>query len=255
MKILTKVFFASFLLCLLGCAARTKAPQSSFPVKHDQWERLLQSHVTPEGWVDYKGFIEDSALLNQYLDLLSSAHPNDKHWSKHEQLTYWINAYNAFTVRLIIRHYPVESIKKVTWTVPLLNSPWKINFISIQGITYNLGNIEHDILRKKFAEPRIHFAINCASYSCPPLSNHAYTADSIDDQLQRAAIRFVNDPLRNRITTDKVKVSSIFLWFRGDFTKDGSLHDFLNQYSRTKIRPDQHIGYLKYDWSLNDLRE
>ncbi len=248
------IIYFAVIAQLVGCRT-SKTPQGARPVHHTQWDALLQANVSPEGWVDYKGFVRDSAELNSYLELLSSAHPNKKYWSEKERLAYWINAYNAFTIRLVIRHYPIESIKKITWTIPFLNSPWKIKFIQIQGVHYSLGNIEHDILRKQFDEPRIHFAINCASYSCPPLSNTAYTAEKIDRQLDRAAKRFINDPLRNIITPDQVKVSSIFLWFRRDFTKKGSLRSFLNQYSKIQIQKGQRIRYMKYDWSVNELRK
>ncbi len=236
----------------MGCARRVHPPEDSMPVDHVVWDSLVQAHVSEDGWVDYKGFIEDSVRLNRYLNLLSQHHPNKAHWTRDEQLAYWINAYNAFTVQLIIRHYPIKSIRKITWTIPFINTPWKIKFIHIQGIFYSLGQIEHDILRKQFQEPRIHFAINCASYSCPPLLNHAYQANQIDTQLNHAAVRFINDPLRNKISKNKVEVSSIFLWFRGDFTKDRTLKDFLNSYSNIPVRSDQSIKYLPYDWTLNE---
>ena len=110
------------------------------------------------------------------MEELRKGHPNDKHWTETEQLAYWINAYNAFTVELILDHYPVASIRDIKEGVPFINSVWDIDFIKIEGKTYSLNDIEHRILRREFDEPRIHFAIVCASISCPKLRNEAFEA-------------------------------------------------------------------------------
>ena len=148
------------------------------PVKHDLWDQLLKKHVNAEGFVDYKGMIRDSAQLNQYLELLQSAHPQ-RSWSREEQMAYWINAYNAFTVKLIVDHYPVSSIKDIKNGIPFVNTVWDIKFINIQGQEYDLNAIEHGILRKNFRDGRLHAAVNCASFSCPPLRAEAYTAERL----------------------------------------------------------------------------
>ena len=132
------------------------------PMTHEVWDELTRKHVTESGVVNYKGIIQDSIQFNAYLDLLSSHLPNETNWTREERLAYWINAYNAFTVKLIIDHYPVVSIKDIKKGIPLVNSVWDIQFIEIGGKSYDLNNIEHGILRKEFYEPRIHFAINCA---------------------------------------------------------------------------------------------
>jgi hypothetical protein len=134
--------------------------------------------------------------------------------------------------------------------VAFLNSVWDIKFITIEGEQLDLNNIEHNILRK-MNEPRIHFAVNCASYSCPKLLNTAYEAATIDNQLNQQAIDFINDPKRNVITAEKADVSSIFNWFTGDFTNDGSLKDFLNKYSKVPIAENTGINFLEYNWNLN----
>ena len=134
----------------------------------------------------------------------------------------------------------------------LLPKEWDIKFIEINGKKLDLNNIEHSILRKKFDEPRIHFAINCASFSCPKLRREAYEAHQLNAQLQEQAVDFINDPQRNIIKEDQVEISKIFSWFKGDFTKDGSLKDFLNQYAKITIDEDVKISHLTYDWSLND---
>ena len=221
---------------------------------HERWDSLLKEHVSAAGWVDYVGFQKDSVRLNSYLNLLSRNHPNEKHWSKNERMAYWINAYNAFTVKIVADHYPVSSIKDIKNGIPFVNTVWDIKFISIEGEEYDLNNIEHGILRPKFGEPRIHFAVNCASYSCPPLANFAFEAEILDRQLDQLAKKFVNDPLRNQITsTSQAKLSKIFSWFKGDFTKDQNLIEFINQYAETKLNNDADIDYLEYNWAVNSI--
>jgi len=115
-----------------------------------------------------------------------------------------------------------------------------------------LSEVEHDILRKEFNEPRIHFAIVCASKSCPQLLNKAYEPENLEQQLTQQAINFVNDPTKNEIEIEEIRVSSIFKWFKKDFTKNGTLVEFIRQYSKSDIRSDAKIKYLEYDWSLNE---
>ncbi|MFT6716812.1 MAG: hypothetical protein ACJA0Q_001460, partial [Saprospiraceae bacterium] len=175
----------------------------------------------------------------------SSTTIDEKIWSKNEQLAFWINAYNAFTVKLILNNYPTKSINDLT-------KPWDEKFFSIGGIKMNLNHIEHKILRVKFKEPRIHFAIVCASFSCPKLSNKAFTAKNVQVQLATLTKGFVNDTKRNKITANKIEISEIFNWFKGDFTKKGSLIEFLNKYSNVKINAKAKVSHLKYNWSLNE---
>ena len=220
---------------------------NSKPVSHEMWDDLLKKHISVDGNVNYKGFLNDRTELKKYLDLLSSSHP-DNSWSKEERMAYWINAYNAFTIELILRNYPVKSIKDIG-----IISPWHVGFIEIQGEKYDLNDIEHNILRKKFNDPRIHFAIVCASYSCPELRNGAYTASNLYSQLDEQARQFINDPSRNKISATRIKISKIFDWFTKDFTVNGSLVDYLNKYSSTRIDSKAKISYLQYNWSLNSL--
>lgn len=223
-------------------------------MKHEQWTVLLQKYVDRDGMVNYKGFQKDSLHLNSYLNELSTNPPDENTWSSEEQIAYWINAYNAFTVKLILDHYPLESIKDIgaAIQIPFVNSPWDIKFIEINGNKLDLNNIEHSILRKTFNEPRIHFAINCASFSCPMLRREAYVADKLNVQLEEQVIQFINDSDRNNIVPTHAEVSKIFSWFKGDFTKNGSLKEFLNQYAKIKIEEDVRISYLDYNWSLNE---
>jgi hypothetical protein len=235
----------------MGCKV-SDYPSNSHPVTHEIWDGLVKKYASTDGKVNYAGFIQDSVLFNSYLKLLKNNHPNDKNWSEKEQLSYWINAYNAFTVKLIVDNYPLKSIKDIKKGLPFINSVWDIKFIKIEGATYDLNNIEHSILRKKFDEPRIHFAINCASVSCPDLRNEAFTADQLENQLTEQAKLFLNNPVKNKITADKIELSSIFSWFKKDFTKHDSLIDFLNHYAPVKINQNAAIDYLDYDWKLNE---
>jgi len=230
-----------------------KRDTDSRPVTHEQWDVLLKKHVRTDGFVDYKGFVRDSSDLNRYLRLLETAHPNDKNWTRNEQMAYWINAYNAYTVQLIVRNYPVSSIKDIKKGVAFVNSVWDMKFIKIQGYTYDLNNIEHNILRPVFKDARVHAAVNCASYSCPKLLNEAYTAARLEEQLEAGMRNFVNDPLRNRITAEKAEISEIFKWFKGDFERDGSLRDFLNKYAAVKLTDKTDISHIDYDWRLNEV--
>jgi len=240
------------LTTLFSCKTINGIQTDSKPISHDIFNGLLKKNVTETGFVNYENFIADSLKLNSYLQLIETNYPNEKTWSREEIMAYWINAYNAYTIQLIIRNYPLESIKDIQPGVAFINSVWDIKFISIEGQTLDLNNIEHNILRK-MEEPRIHFAVNCASYSCPKLLNEAYTANKLEKQLQQQAIDFINDATRNKITTESAQISSIFNWFTGDFTKNGILKEFINTYSELKISEDTKIEFMEYDWRLNEV--
>ena len=248
--------FFSFLFSVLlvaACSGFGNIQSDSKPVSHETWDMLLKEHVDETGMVNYKGMIKDSLELNKYLDLLSKNHPNEKNWSKDERLTYWINAYNAFTVRLIIRNYPVESIKDIAGGIPFVNTPWDIKFIQIEDETYDLNNLEHGIIRKEFDEPRIHFALVCAAMSCPRLRNEAFTAEKLDTQLDAEATYFFNNPKKNKISAEKLELSKLLDWYWGDF-KDTAKNrvEYVNRYSKVKANADADVDFLDYSWKLNE---
>jgi hypothetical protein len=224
------------------------------PPSHELWNTLLKKHVTSDGWVNYKGFKKDQAKLETYLKILKKGVPDPKSWSQEEQLAYWINAYNAFTVKLIIDNYPLKSIKDLnsTLAIPTVNTIWDKKFFNLGGQAYSLNMIEHSILRKNFDEPRIHFALNCASVSCPVLLNEAYSADILEKQLEQQTKEFINDPTKNSISTKNPNISSLFNWYGEDFKKKGTLIEYLNSYSKVKINPNARISFLDYDWNLNE---
>lgn len=209
---------------------------------HASFGELLAAHVTPQGNVNYNGFKSNWSALRNYIKDLDAHMPTDD-WSKNDKLTYWMNAYNAMTIDLILRHQPLESIKDI-------KDPWDQRFWKLGGKYYNLNEIEHKILRK-MGDARIHFGINCASFSCPPLLNEAFTADKVDAQLDELARAFVNDSKRNTITANNIEVSKIFTWFAKDFKTNGTLIDFLNQYSDVTIAPNAKKRFKEYDWTLN----
>ncbi|MCK0179787.1 DUF547 domain-containing protein [Flavobacteriaceae bacterium S0862] len=213
---------------------------------HLLWGELLQKHVSDDGNVNYKSFKTEHEKLLGYIKVLGLFHSNDifQTISGEEKLSFWINAYNALTVDLIIRNYPVKSIKDI-------KKPWKQRLWEPANINYNLDEIEHEILRN-MNEPRIHFAIVCASYSCPKLQNKAFTAENLETQLTAATKEFLADTNRNEISENSIKISKIFDWFLKDFTKNGSLIDFLNQYSDINISPNAKKRYKDYNWELND---
>lgn len=243
-----------FFLVSFSCSSSNLGAQGTTPPSHEIFDKLLKKHVSKDGKVDYKGFISDKNEFQKYLDLLSSNAPDKAKWSEDEQLAYWINVYNAFTIKLIIDNYPVKSIQDLhpKLKIPLVNTVWHKKFFQIGGKDASLDEVEHKILRKEFDEPRIHFAVNCASYSCPPLRPEAFTAEKVDKQLEEQAISFINDKRHNTIQADKVEISSIFSWFKGDFTKNGSLIDYLNKYSKVKINSNAKVSHKDYDWSLNE---
>jgi len=210
----------------------------------------VRTYVDTAGWLDYARWQKDTTALLTYLDGLS-ARPPAADAAAAEQIAYWLNAYNAYTVLLILRHYPLESINELH-TLRYVATIWDADWFEIGGQAMSLGQIEHDILRARFEEPRIHFALNCASYSCPSLRREAYTSTRLEAQLEAQARAFLADPRRNRITRDHAEISQIFLWFRGDFTREGSLRDYLNRYAPVEITSETAIEYLAYDWSLNE---
>ncbi|WP_343330606.1 DUF547 domain-containing protein [Polaribacter staleyi] len=208
---------------------------------------LLQKHVTKSGVVDYKSLKSDEAKLDNYLSYLEKTIPASS-WSENKQKAFWINAYNAYTIKIILENYPLKSITDIKQGG---KTAWKIPFAKVGGKTYTLDHIEHEILRKNLFDARIHVGVNCASGSCPKLGNVAFTEQNVEATLEQLMKDFVNDSSRNKISEKKVQISSIFDWFKVDFTKKGSVIDFLNKYSETKISPKAKISYLKYDWTLN----
>ena len=230
------------------------AVSAAAPIDHSAYDKLLKKYVNEKGLVNYKGFKADQPALNQYLNLLSKTPPAAS-WSKNDQMAYWINAYNAYTIRLILDHYPVQSIKDIgsKIKIPFVTTPWAIKFFEIGGTKMSLDNIEHGTLRKKYNEPRIHFALVCAAMSCPRLRNEAYLGDKLDRQLDDQGRDFLNNLAKNKPGKATAQLSKYFDWYKGDWSNNGqSVVGWVNKYSSVKIDNSTAISFLEYNWKLNE---
>jgi hypothetical protein len=258
-------------LALAAGAARAQAP--AFDHAHAAWTALLRRHVAllrggQESQVRYEGFAADRATLRVYLDSLSGVGAAAfGAWSRAQQMAFLVNAYNAFTVELILTRWPrLESIKDLG---SLFQSPWKPKWVPLLGGRVSLDDIEHEMLRQRgrFDDPRVHFAVNCASIGCPALREEAFVAERLDAQLDEQTLRFMSDRTRNRYSAPRgrLEVSKIFDWFGEDFRLGhrgiASLPAFLARYAevladapaeRERVRALQApVAFLEYDWKLN----
>lgn len=245
-------------------------PSVSAP-DHKVWNALVHSYVISQPGdkstlVDYSGFAKAQSTLDSYLDYLATFdQARFDRLNKADQLAFLLNAYNSWTVKLVLQDY--ESIKSIKDLGALFTSPWKKVFIPLLGKKRSLDDIEHGLIRGsgRYQEPRIHFAANCASLACPPLREEAYVGDKLDAQLEHQAQRFLADKSRNRFEGNSLKVSAIFKWYRQDFASGwrgaNTLEDFLALYAKplaldqTTIKQLQEgkisIEFLDYDWRLN----
>ena len=232
---------------ILGCTSLANTPDTIQDEKpdHGLWDNIVQKYVDDYGNVDYKTLKEQPGAVLGYLDHLSGFPPAPD-WSRADSLAYYINLYNAATVKLILENYPVTSIKDIP-------KPWSSKFIRIGREIVSLGYLEHRVLRK-MDEPRIHFAINCASFSCPKLWNKAFTADSLEIQLETVTRDFIQDVRYNDLDSESWELSQIFNWYKSDFKSIGGIRTFIAGYSQRESDPEIRITYKKYDWSLNEAR-
>jgi hypothetical protein len=234
-----------FLLFLLASA------HGGETVDHGIFGELLNKYVK-NGVVDYQGFKKEEDRLGEYLKVLEKV--KSEKLSREEQFAFYVNAYNAWTIQLILTDYPgIESIKDLG---SIFKSPWKKRICRIDGKLLTLDDIEHNILRPRFKDPRVHFAVNCASKGCPPLLSEPYVGGRLDAQLNRVTRAFINDPGRYRLEGDTLYVSRIFKWFSEDF--NGDVVGFFVQYAEGDLKKKLKTGgegfkvkYLDYDWSLN----
>ena len=222
--------------------AKKEVVNLNVTVDHSAWDKLLRKYVSAAGKVNYKGIKANKTALDAYLKALDV--PFKDSWSRSEKMAYWINAYNAFTVKLIVDNYPLKSIMDLHG-----GKPWDQSWIKLGGKTYSLNDIEHKILRPQFKDARIHFAVNCAASSCPPLLNQAWTAKNLNSNLERQAKQFINNAKYNSVASDKLTISKIFEWYQEDF---GDLVNYLNKYAGTKIKVGPKVNFKEYDWALNE---
>lgn len=242
--------FLAVLSCFLVTGLMSASP-AAFAVDNSVYAALLKKYVK-DGVVDYQGFKNEESQLDQYLKVLENTKSGKL--SRNEQFAFYINAYNAWTIKLILSGYPgIKSIKELG---SIFKSPWEKKFARINGDVVTLDHIEHDILRPTFKDPRVHFAINCASKGCPPLRPEPYRGDLLDRQLDEMAKAFINDPSRNHLEGKTLYVSRIFKWFKEDFEND--IVGFFQKYAHRDLKKELDSGageikvkYLGYDWSLN----
>ena len=262
MKLIQRIIIAALMTFSLGAMAQPEAQTTA-------WDNLLKRHVkwladNKQSRVDYAGFKADRAELKKVLDALSTVAKSEfDAWPKPQQMAFLINAYNAFTVELILTKYPdLKSIKDLG---SFVTSPWKKKFFKLLGEERHLDWIEHEQLRPNYADPRIHAAVNCASIGCPALRHEAFTAAKLDAQLDDGMLRFMSDSTRNRVRAGTLEVSAIFKWFREDWEKGhrgfnkiedlfakyaAQLTDDADEQARLKAKT-LPVNHLDYDWSLN----
>lgn len=253
----------------------TVGAQPVFDHSHSAWSALLQKHVVllrggQASQVAYAGMAADRMALGRYLATLSAvSRPVFDQWNSSQQQAFLINSYNAFTVELILTRYPdIQSIKNLG---SVFTSPWKRDWVQLLGTSRSLDDIEHRMLRKPgvYDDPRVHFAVNCASVGCPMLREEAFEATSLEVQLDQQTKRFMADRTRNRwnLKRGRLELSKIFDWYGEDFRQGfkgvSSLEQFVGTHAnlladapteRQQLRSGRFaIDYIDYDWSLNDL--
>jgi len=232
---------------------------STVVVDHQQWQQLLDDYLVEDdsgvNLFDYEGVQESDEILQRYIDSLAETDPRTL--NRAEQMSYWINMYNALTVQVVSRNYPIESIKEVGGSL-FASGPWDDEVISVTGKALTLNDIEHRILRPIFNDYRIHFAVNCASIGCPNLAPSVYTAENLESLLAEGAEKYLTHERGITLLEDELRLSSLFKWYGSDF---GDSHeemlDTLTKYLDKELR-DQIINFdgdieFDYDWQLNDL--
>jgi Protein of unknown function, DUF547 len=206
------------------------------------WNTFLKKYVSTTGEVNYKSIKANRSELDKITKEFSNTKVLDS-WPKDEQLAFWINAYNAFTVSLLVDNYPLKSIQDLDG-----GKTWDVKRITIDGKKYSLNNIENDIIRPKYKDARIHFAVNCGATSCPPLLNAAFIGKTLNSQLEAVTKTFINNNRFQTLSPSSAKISKIFEWYAKDF---GDLVTFINKYSTVQVKKDAKVIYNNYDWSLN----
>lgn len=240
---------AAWILVVIAAAATRTVGAAGFD--HALLDGLLARHVDDDGWVDYEGLAREAAVLDRYIGLIAAARLDEM--EPDERLALLINAYNAFTLRLILDHYPLASIKDIPAAKRWAHRRWNVG-----GHSWSLDDIEHEQIRPAFREPRIHFALVCAAAGCPPLRDEAYTADRLEAQLEDQARRVhAGDRWLRYDGGGTVFLTKLYDWYAADFEKEaGSVLAYAARYSAplrealdagTRVR----IRWIEYDWALN----
>lgn len=235
-----------------------QAPTTGAEFSHELFDQVLQKYVDSQGRVNYAGLKSNPGTLESYLDLLAVNAPSDKATFQ-TGLAFWINAYNALTIKGVLDHYPVTSVRKIK----LFNGFFSRIKFQVGGRSYTLDNIEHDIIRYEFGDPRIHFALVCASLGCPILENRVFVAETLEERLDKATANFINNPEKVRLNRENrvLYLSQIFEWYTEDFedTHDNVINfvaEYLPEADATFLKAQEiQIQYLQYDWRLNAQSE
>ena len=237
------------------------APNSPATIDHGTWDGFLGAHVIagPAGIhrMDY-GAVSPQwrARLSIYVDELQNVAISS--FDRAEQLAYWVNLYNALTLRVVLTQYPVESIRDIDLGGGFFaDGPWQRKLVTVEGEAISLDDIEHRILRPIWKDPRIHYAVNCAAVGCPNLQSVAFDAENTEALLDSAARAYVNHPRGAEFVDGRLLVSSIYVWFRRDFGgNDAGVIAHLTRYADPPLVEElsrtRRIGGHRYDWSLND---
>lgn len=240
---------STFLLtALLVSNAFLAQAESAFDHTHADLTAVLSKHVDAEGLVDYSGLKADRAGLDAYLKTTAAVEKSAfESWNETQQIAFLSNVYNAETLQLVIDNYPVKSIKKIGG---LFGSPWDVEAVDLFGKKTTLNAVEHEMLRVNYDEPRVHFIIVCAAYGCPPLWNQAFDAARLDEEMTARGEYFFSQTKKNYIDGDTIHISPIFDWFEEDFTKEGSIQEFVGPYFGEDVT-GKSVEYTSYDWDLN----
>lgn len=282
MKFKTVALFAAGCLWLAGCTEAPPPATVPFDHEHRLLDQVLQKHVE-NGLVNYRALQADPETLDRYLQALAGVDPKDyENWTRPQKLAFWINAYNAYTLRVILDHYPVT---RSIFADPLRRYPadsirqipgvWGWRKWPVMGGKFTLDQMEHTILRQQLVEPRVHFVLVCASKGCPLLESRAFDAEHLEQRLDQAAMNYLYRDHKIQIDRERnaVRLPQIMNWFAGDFVPDPQTTGFFERYPREAIgsltwvyryanaadrefmrRGRFELSYLEYDWALNDRR-
>ncbi len=275
--------FLVTLLTLSPLLVNASALERLFAPKSDLWNIWLAHDASSHGNIDHKSWDEflknnikenhdgitriayanlsgtDRNALHSYIESMQAVRISD--FNRDEQLAYWINLYNAVTVDIILTHYPVKSIRDIDISPGLFaDGPWGKKLLNIEGKKLSLNDVEHRILRPVWKDARVHYAVNCASLGCPNLRPHAYTADSVDEQLDVAAREYIAHPRGVSFTDKGIYVSSIYSWFQQDFGDNEvdvikHIQNYMDIDSANSLGSLESITGYNYDWSLNDASD
>jgi len=252
-ELIMKYLFIGLLSLALSLEAQAKLDQT-----HSKWDNILKEYTIKsenQVYFNYRDLKKKNGILKNYLKELEAVTDDQfNKFSRDQKLAFWINAYNAYTIQIVLDHYPLKSIKDISsgW---FSSGPWKKEFITLLGRKMSLDDIEHNTIRKIFDEPRIHFAVNCASMGCPSLLQEAFTGEKLESQLEKATQNFLQNKTKNHIKNDTLYLSKIFKWYGDDFDKKhGGFKKFI--IISLKIpEKDYSVHFNDYDWGLNELNK